>query len=72
MEKILRRVLGDVVDVPQQTSMTSVYCRFASSSVYYGISYNLRNLPGDKYINVFISGIVEIPALIYVIAVNNK
>lgn len=46
--------------------------RFASSTVYYGVSYNVTSLYGDKYINAFLLGLVEIPALIFVLAVNNR
>ncbi len=43
-----------------------------SSSVYYGTSLNMRHLYGDRYINFFLSGLVEIPALIFVVTVNNR
>lgn len=45
---------------------------FASSTGYYGVTYNLQSLPGNKYVNASISGLVEIPALIYVICVSNR
>ncbi|XP_005098324.1 organic cation transporter protein [Aplysia californica] len=45
---------------------------FVASSVYYGLNFNTRNLAGDRYLNVFISGIVEIPALLFVLYTNNK
>ncbi|CAG5134983.1 unnamed protein product [Candidula unifasciata] len=44
---------------------------FVSSSVYYGHNFNSKNLAGDRYLNVFISGLVEIPALIFVLYSNN-
>ena len=46
--------------------------RFVSCSVYYGLNFNTRNLAGDRYLNVFISGIVEIPALVIVLCTNNR
>jgi hypothetical protein len=46
--------------------------RFVSSSVYYGLNFNTRNLAGDRYMNIFIAGLVEIPALVFVLLVNNK
>ncbi|ESO93451.1 hypothetical protein LOTGIDRAFT_147574, partial [Lottia gigantea] len=49
-----------------------MYSWFVSSSVYYGLNFNTKNLSGNRYLNVFISGLVEIPALILVVAVNNK
>ncbi|XP_055893424.1 organic cation transporter protein-like [Biomphalaria glabrata] len=44
---------------------------FVSSSVYYGHNFNSKNLVGNMYLNVFISGLVEIPALIFVLFSNN-
>ena len=49
-----------------------LFSRFASSCVYYGVSYNIKNLAGDRYLNVFLSGLVEIPSLIFVLLVNNR
>lgn len=46
--------------------------RFVSSSVYYGLNFNTSNLAGNLHLNVFISGLVEIPALVYVVALNNR
>lgn len=45
--------------------------RFVSSSVYYGHNFNSKNLAGDRYLNVFLSGLVEIPALLFVLYSNN-
>ncbi|XP_050402198.1 organic cation transporter protein isoform X1 [Patella vulgata] len=49
-----------------------MYSWFVSSSVYYGLNFNTKNLSGNRYLNVFISGLVEIPALIFVVLINNK
>ncbi len=46
--------------------------RFVSSSVYYGTSLNVGHLSGNRFVNVFLSGLVEIPALIFVVVVNNR
>lgn len=46
--------------------------RFVSGAVYYGLSFNVKNIAGDRYINFFLSGLVEIPALIFVVLVNNR
>ena len=46
--------------------------RFVSSSVYYGTSLNVGHLSGNRYVNFFFSGLVEIPALIFVVLVNNR
>ncbi|XP_067937878.1 solute carrier family 22 member 4-like [Watersipora subatra] len=53
-------------------TFTCMFGWFAGSSVYYGLSYNLPNLSGNIYLNCFISGIIEIPALFFVLAVNNR
>ena len=49
-----------------------MYSRFVSSAVYYGLNFNTRNLTGDIYLNIFFSGLVEIPALLFVVLVHNK
>ncbi|XP_067666322.1 organic cation transporter protein-like [Haliotis asinina] len=52
-------------------SLFLMYAWFVSSSVYYGLNFNSKNLSGNRYVNVFLSGLVEIPALIFVALVNN-
>lgn len=54
-----------------KNSLIVMYGWFVSSSVYYGLNFNTRNLAGNLHLNVFISGLVEIPALVYVVALNN-
>ena len=46
--------------------------RFVASAVYYGHNFNSKNLAGNRYLNVFLSGIVEIPALLLLVLINNK
>ena len=36
--------------------------RFASGLVYYGLSLSTSTLAGDRYVNFFLSGVVEVPA----------
>lgn len=55
-----------------KNSLIVMYGWFVSSSVYYGLNFNTRNLAGNLHLNVFISGLVEIPALVYVVALNNR
>nr|XP_022329707.1 organic cation transporter protein-like [Crassostrea virginica]XP_022329708.1 organic cation transporter protein-like [Crassostrea virginica]XP_022329709.1 organic cation transporter protein-like [Crassostrea virginica]XP_022329710.1 organic cation transporter protein-like [Crassostrea virginica] len=55
-----------------KNSLIVMYGWFVSSSVYYGLNFNTGNLAGNLYLNVFISGLVEIPALVYVVALNNR
>ena len=38
------------------------FCRCVSSLVYYGLSLSTGSLAGNRYLNFFLSGIVEIPA----------
>ncbi|XP_028396515.1 solute carrier family 22 member 15-like [Dendronephthya gigantea] len=38
-----------------------------NSMVYYGLSFNSKNMEGDRYLNFFLSGLVEIPS--YLLAV---
>jgi len=35
--------------------------------VYYGLSLNSKNLGGDRYVNGFLSGFVEVPAVVVII-----
>ncbi|XP_034231093.1 organic cation transporter protein-like isoform X2 [Thrips palmi] len=38
------------------------YCWMANTFVYYGLSLNAATLSGDQYVNFILSGLVEIPA----------
>lgn len=49
-----------------------LFARFVSSAVYYGLNFNAKNLSGNRYLNAFCSGLVEIPALVFVVSVNNR
>ena len=40
------------------------YFSFANSIVYYGLALDSSNLAGNKYLNFFLLGLVEIPAYI--------
>lgn len=55
-----------------KNTLIMMYAWFVSSSVYYGTSLNVGNLSGNRYINFFLSGLVEIPALLLVVLINNK
>jgi len=35
--------------------------------VYYGLSFNTKNLGGDRYLSSFVSGFVEIPAVVVIL-----
>ena len=47
----------------------SLFFRLASSIGYYGLSLGARGLSGDRYINLFVSSLVELIAFILVIFV---
>ncbi|KAK7469872.1 hypothetical protein BaRGS_00036092 [Batillaria attramentaria] len=49
-----------------------MYGWFVSSAVYYGMNFNVKNLAGDRYLNALISGLVEIPAVIFVVCIHNR
>ena len=42
------------------------YCRFFTSLTYFGLSLTTADLGVDFYLSFFVSGAVEIPALLYV------
>ncbi len=44
------------------SSSLSYVPRLATSFGYYGLSLNASRLAGDKYLNFFISGVIELPA----------
>ena len=52
--------------------MVCMFHRFVSSAVYYGTSLSVGNLSGNKYVNFSLSGLVELPALVFVLIVNNR
>ncbi|CAH1796783.1 unnamed protein product [Owenia fusiformis] len=64
----------DLFRSPTTTKCTLIICYawFVCSSTYYGLSLNVKNLSGSRYLNFFISGLVEIPALLLVLAINNR
>lgn len=35
---------------------------FANALTYYGISFNMKNMSGDPYLNVFLLGVLDSPA----------
>ena len=38
------------------------WCRMVISLVYYGLSLSTATMAGDRFLNAFLSGLVEIPA----------
>lgn len=45
---------------------------FASQLIYYGISFNMKNLTGDPYLNVLYMGIVGMPGSFIGLLFNNR
>lgn len=64
--KTARYTLLDVLKHPRLSLYAFVMCLlwFVNSLVYYGLSLNTSAIAGDRYINFFLSGLVEVPAYI--------
>jgi len=45
---------------------------FASQLVYYGISFNMKNLSGDPYLNILYMGAVALPGSFCGLLFNNR
>ncbi len=48
------------------------YLRFVASMDYYGLSLGVSILPGSIYINMFLSGLIELPCYIMACILLNK
>nr|XP_002128813.1 organic cation transporter protein [Ciona intestinalis] len=55
----------DLIRTPnmRKKSLMLFYCWLVCSCVYYGLTLNSADLGGDPFINLFLSGLVEIPAV---------
>lgn len=49
-----------------------MFAWFASQLIYYGISFNMKNLSGDPYLNVFYMGMVGLPGSFAGLLFNNR
>ncbi|KAL3866340.1 hypothetical protein ACJMK2_043646 [Sinanodonta woodiana] len=58
--------------VATKNTLILMYGWFVASCVYYGLNFNTKNLTGNFYLNIFLSGLVEIPALFFVVLVHNR
>jgi len=45
-------------------TMVTYIVRMAISLVYYGLSLSAGELAGNRYVNIFLSGLVEMPAYV--------
>lgn len=85
-KEILERLECDKVDEKMKPSLFALfrtpYLRFKSiliffnwfiiSGAYYGLSWSIKSLGGNLYLNFIISGIVEFPACIFLIFTLNR
>lgn len=58
-----------LVETPEMRKRTLnvFYSWLVVAMVYYGLSFNTKNLGGNRYINSFISGFVEVPAVVVIL-----
>jgi len=58
-----------LIETPEMRKRTLniFYSWLIVAMVYYGLSFNSKNLGGDRYVNGFISGFVEVPAVVIII-----
>merc|ERR1719189_2286453 len=61
--------LIDLVKTPEMRKRTLnvFYSWLVVAMVYYGLSFNSKNLGGNIYVSSFISGFVEVPAVVVII-----
>ncbi|CAB0036674.1 unnamed protein product [Trichogramma brassicae] len=64
----------DLLRTPNLRNKTLNVCFnwFANSIVYYGLSLNTKSLPGNPYLMMFLSGLVEVPSYIFVCLVMDR
>lgn len=58
-----------LVETPEMRKRTLnvFYSWLVVAMVYYGLSFNTKNLGGNRYVSVFISGFVEVPAVVVIL-----
>merc|ERR1719220_1896472 len=63
-----------LVETPEMRKRTLniFYSWLIVAMVYYGLSFNSKNLGGDRYVNSFISGFVEVPAVVAILPLLNR
>jgi len=63
-----------LVETPEMRKRTLnvFYSWLVVAMVYYGLSFNSKNLGGDRYVNSFISGFVEVPAVVAILPLLNR
>ena len=58
-----------LVETPEvrKRTINVFYSWLVVAMVYYGLSFNSKNLGGNRYVNTFASGFVEVPAVVAII-----
>lgn len=58
-----------LVETPEMRKRTLnvFYSWLIVAMVYYGLSFNTKNLGGDRYVSSFVSGFVEVPAVVVIL-----
>merc|ERR1719438_14332 len=68
VEEALKELI-DLVKTPEMRKRTLnvFFSWLAVAMVYYGLSFNTKNLGGNRYLSSFVSGFVEVPAVVVII-----
>eukprot|EP00095_Tigriopus_kingsejongensis_P005178 maker-scaffold237_size242172-snap-gene-1.35 protein:Tk05178 transcript:maker-scaffold237_size242172-snap-gene-1.35-mRNA-1 annotation:"sugar transporter" len=63
-----------LVETPEMRKRTLniFYSWLVVAMVYYGLSFNSKNLGGNRYVSVFVSGFVEVPAVVVILPLLNS
>ena len=58
-----------LVETPEMRKRTLnvFYSWLVVAMVYYGLSFNSKNLGANRYVSVFVSGFVEVPAVVVIL-----
>merc|ERR550532_558335 len=51
----------------RKRTLNVFYSWLVVAMVYYGLSFNSKNLGADRYVSVFVSGFVEVPAVVVIL-----
>jgi OCT family organic cation transporter-like MFS transporter 4/5 len=51
----------------RKRTLNVLFSWLAVAMVYHGLSFNTKNLGGDRYLSSFVSGFVEVPAVVVII-----
>ncbi|XP_076352142.1 organic cation transporter protein-like isoform X2 [Tachypleus tridentatus] len=70
-ENVMVHTIVDVLRTPnlRKIALNMFFCWFVNAFVYYGLSLGVVDLDGNPYLNVFLSGLMEVPAYILTVFV---